>query len=230
MPKKKKYYAVKVGRKPGIYKAWFGKYGAEAQVKGYTKAIFKGFFTRDEAEDFLRDDSKIESSEKPDGPKEQTADSENKIIIYTDGGCINNPGQGGYGIVIMDGKSREELSAGYRLTTNNRMEMMACIVGLQQLKSHSSVILYSDSQYVVNGISKGWAKKWQANDWMRTKREPAKNIDLWKKLLALCEKHNVEFEWVRGHAGDKENERCDKLANEAATQKSLLRDEAIVDD
>ena len=106
--------------------------------------------------------------------------------------------------------------------------MMACIVGLQKLEVPSPVSLYSDSQYVVNGISKGWAKKWQANDWMRSQRKPAKNIDLWKQLLALCEKHDVEFIWVKGHAGNPENERCDELANKAAMQKDLLIDEAFV--
>ena len=110
------------------------------------------------------------------------------------------------------------------------MEMMAGIVGLQELEAPSSVILYSDSQYVVNGISKGWAKKWQENDWMRTKREPAKNIDLWKQLLALCEKHDVDFKWVKGHAGIEENERCDELADEAASQNELLKDEAFEGD
>ena len=102
--------------------------------------------------------------------------------------------------------------------------MMACIIGLQKLETPSSVILYSDSQYVVNGISKGWAKRWQANDWMRTKRERAKNADLWERLLALCEKHDVKFNWIKGHAGIKENEICDQLASKAASRKKLLAD------
>ena len=197
-------------------------------MKGYTKAVFKGFPTREEAEEFLRNDSKLESSVKPGSSNKQIPDSDNRIIIYTDGACINNPGQGGYGVVIINGEARQELSAGYQFTTNNRMEMMACIVGLQKLEVPSPVSLYSDSQYVVNGISKGWAKKWQANDWMRSQRKPAKNIDLWKQLLALCEKHDVEFIWVKGHAGNPENERCDELANKAAMQKDLLIDEAFV--
>lgn len=147
----------------------------------------------------------------------------NDIVIYTDGGCIDNPGPGGYGAVIIHGKSRKKLSAGYRLTTSNRMEMMACIAALKKLDSPSKVTLYSDSQYVVNCISKGWAKRWRDNNWMTT-TGPAKNIDLWKRLLALCEKHDVELIWVRGHSGVKENEICDQLATKAASRKKLLVD------
>jgi ribonuclease HI len=223
--KKKKYYAVKFGRKPGIYTQWFGENGAESQVKGFPKAVFKGFATKEEAKIFLRDDykaSRKSSRSKKKIPKFKP--DKNSIIIYTDGACINNPGSGGYGVVIIHGKYRKELSAGYRLTTNNRMEMMACIVGLKELETPSPVTLYSDSQYVVNGISKGWAKKWQAKDWMRTKKERAKNADLWKQLLELCEKHDVEFIWIEGHAGIKENEICDQLATKAASQKKLLID------
>jgi ribonuclease HI len=225
MAKRKRFYAVKVGRKPGIYTEWFGKNGAEAQVKGYPKAVFKGFPTREDAERFLMDDIKSNSIKKPKSTKKQILGSyPHSTIIYTDGGCINNPGPGGYGVVIIKGKSREELSAGYRLTTNNRMELMACIVGLQSLKVPSSVAVYSDSKYVVDGISKGWAKKWQSNNWMRPNKQRAENADLWKQLLALCEKHKVKFVWVKGHAGNIENERCDQLANEASSQKGLLND------
>jgi ribonuclease HI len=104
------------------------------------------------------------------------------------------------------------------------MEMMACIEGLNTLDVHSHVTLYSDSEYVVNGISKGWAKRWRNNNWMRTKEERAKNSDLWELLLELCEKHDVEFNWVRGHSGVKENEICDQLASKAASRKKLLVD------
>jgi ribonuclease HI len=147
MVKKKKFYAVKVGRKPGIYTEWFGKSGAEAQVRGYPKAVFKGFPTREDAENFFTDDIKSNSIKKPNRTKKQIPGSDpDSTIIYTDGGCINNPGPGGYGVVIKKGKSRKELSAGYRLTTNNRMELMACIVGLQRLKVPSSVTVHSDSK------------------------------------------------------------------------------------
>jgi len=110
------------------------------------------------------------------------------------------------------------------LTTNNRMELMACIIGLKALKRILSVVIYSDSKYVVDGITKGWAERWKANGWMKNKREPAKNPDLWEQLLALCEKHEVEFEWVKGHAGNKENERCDQFAQKAAALKNLPPD------
>jgi ribonuclease HI len=144
-----------------------------------------------------------------------------KINIYTDGACTGNPGPGGYGVILDSGDKRRELSAGYRLTTNNRMELMACIAGLKALRYRCEVTLYSDSQYVVNGITQGWARRWRANGWMRNKNEPAINPDLWGALLELCEAHDVTFKWVRGHAGHAENERCDKLAVEAAAAKDL---------
>ena len=135
------------------------------------------------------------------------------VDIYTDGACLGNPGPGGYGAVLLDGGHRKELSGGFRLTTNNRMEIMAVIKGLEELQEPCSVSLYSDSQYVVNAISKGWAKRWKANGWKRnSKGEKALNPDLWDKMLDLCGKHEVTFKWVKGHSGNKENERCDSLA------------------
>jgi len=138
------------------------------------------------------------------------------VTLYTDGGCIRNPGPGGYGVVLIYGGHRKELSGGFRSTTNNRMEIYAAIAGLEAIKEPCSVTVYSDSQYLVNAIQKGWAKRWQANAWKRNKREKAINPDLWERLLELCDIHTVRFEWVRGHAGQKENERCDQLAGEAA--------------
>ena len=119
-----------------------------------------------------------------------------KIIIHTDGGFINNPGPDGYGVVLENKRETKELSAGYRMTTNNRMELMARIVGLSSLKKPLSVILYCDSKYVVDEITRGWAKRWQSNGWMRTKTEPAVNSDLWEQLLELYGKHDVRFQWV----------------------------------
>ena len=148
-----------------------------------------------------------------------------RVTIYTDGACKNNPGPGGYGVVLQYDKHRKELSAGYRLTTNNRMEILAAIVGLEALKEPCEVRLLSDSQYLVNAIEKGWARRWQANGWMRNKTEKAVNPDLWERLLALCKTHKVGFEWVRGHAGHRENEHCDKLATSAATSSKLAIDE-----
>ena len=234
--KKKKFYAVAVGNKPGIYTEWYGDNGAEIQVKGIAGAVFKGFLTREAAEDFIKQNAGRKQKRKPKAsplkaraastPKPMIPPEDGGIVIYTDGGCLNNPGPGGYGVVIDDGKGTKELSGGYRLTTNNRMELMACIVGLASLKKGSSVILYSDSKYVVDGITKGWAKRWQANGWMKNKKEAALNPDLWAKLLMLCEKHDVRFKWVKGHAGNEGNERCDQLATHEAAKEGLPVDEA----
>jgi len=149
-----------------------------------------------------------------------------KVTVYTDGACKNNPGPGGYGVVLYYGEKSKEFSAGYRLTTNNRMEILAAIVGLEALKEPCEVRLLSDSQYLVNAIEKGWARRWQTNGWMRNNKEKAINPDLWERLLALCKVHTVRFEWVRGHAGNPENERCDELATSAATNPNLAIDEA----
>jgi ribonuclease HI len=146
------------------------------------------------------------------------------VSIHTDGGCINNPGPGGYGVVIINDRERIELSGGYRLTTNNRMELMAAIVALRSLKKRSRVMLTTDSQYVVNGIQKGWAMRWRSRNWMRDKKHRAENSDLWAELLDVLEKHEVSFQWVRGHSGHPENERCDALAKRAAHLPNLLPD------
>lgn len=148
-----------------------------------------------------------------------------KVIIYTDGACSGNPGAGGYGAVLLYGEKRKELSQGYRVTTNNRMEVLAVIKALEALKGECDVTLYSDSKYVVDAIKKGWAKKWKANGWRRNQKEMASNIDLWERLLELLEKHHVTFQWVKGHANNTENERCDFLARKAIEENSLLEDE-----
>jgi ribonuclease HI len=138
------------------------------------------------------------------------------VELFTDGSCLQNPGPGGYGAILRFGNREKELSEGFADTTNNRMELLAAIKGLEALKESCHVILYSDSQYLVNGISKGWAKKWQKNGWKRAKNEPALNSDLWQRLLDALEQHDVELHWVKGHAGHPENERCDQLAVNAA--------------
>ena len=148
-----------------------------------------------------------------------------KVTIYTDGACLGNPGPGGYGVVLLHGEKRKELSAGYRLTTNNRMEIMAAIAGLAELKYPCTVTIYTDSQYLRNSIMEGWAARWRANGWKRNKKEAAVSPDLWERLLNLCARHDVAFEWVRGHAGDPENERCDQLSVAAAKGKELYVDE-----
>jgi ribonuclease HI len=148
-----------------------------------------------------------------------------QVRLYTDGGCIHNPGPGGYGVVLLYDSHRKELSGGYRKTTNNRMELFAAIAGLEALKEPCSVTLCSDSQYLVHAMQKGWARRWQQNGWRRSNKEKAINPDLWERLLELCAIHKVQFEWVRGHAGHSENERCDLLATSAARGSNLAVDE-----
>lgn len=231
MAGKKKYYAVYKGWKPGIYDRWFGEGGAQEQVSGFSGAVYRGFPTRAEAEEFLRGKRSGKSSSKPSertGPAEQLPGKnagDGRVVIYTDGGALNNPGPGGYGVVIEDGKSRRELSGGFRLTTNNRMELLACIKALEALEKPSDVILFSDSRYVVDAVSKGWAKRWRKNNWMRNGTVKALNPDLWERLLNLLERHRVEFRWVRGHAGNAGNERCDALVRMESSRRDLPPDE-----
>lgn len=132
--------------------------------------------------------------------------------MFTDGACSGNPGPGGYGVILRYNSIEKELSGGEASTTNNRMELMATITGFEALKTRCAVTVYTDSQYVVNGITKGWALKWKKNGWMRAKNQPAQNSDLWDRLLTLVGAHEVEFVWIKGHAGHPENERCDRLA------------------
>jgi len=149
------------------------------------------------------------------------------VEIYTDGACKGNPGPGGYGVVLISNDRKRELSGGVRKTTNNRMELLACIEGLRSLKRPCSVVLTSDSKYVVNAMVKGWAKRWRSNGWKLSPSKSAKNPDLWKALLELCEEHTVKFEWVKGHSAHPENERCDELAVAAACGKELPIDQAF---
>ena len=153
-----------------------------------------------------------------------------EVTIHTDGACIGNPGPGGYGIILDCGGRRRELSAGYARTTNNRMELLAAIIGLETLSRPCRVTLYSDSRYLVDAVTKGWAQKWRRNGWMRTPRQPALNPDLWQRLLDSCARHHaVAFRWVRGHSGHPDNERCDRLASAAARQPGLLPDPGYPD-
>jgi ribonuclease HI len=147
-----------------------------------------------------------------------------QVRIYTDGACTGNPGPGGYGVILEYGAKRRELSGGYRLTTNNRMELTAAIAGLRTLRYPCDVTLYTDSQYLVNGISKGWARKWRENGWRLASKQPAVNVDLWSTLLDLCDTHQVSLVWVKGHAGHDENERCDELSVKAAKSQDLMPD------
>lgn len=154
------------------------------------------------------------------------------VDIFTDGSSRGNPGPGGYGSILRfvdrNGRVHEkELSQGFRLTTNNRMELLGVIVALEALKSPCEVTLYSDSQYVVNAFNQHWVDGWLKRGWKNAKKEPVKNPDLWKRLLAAKEPHQMEFVWVKGHAGHPENERCDALATAAADGDDLAEDEGF---
>jgi ribonuclease HI len=143
-----------------------------------------------------------------------------KVQIFTDGACSGNPGPGGWGAILRY-KGREKELSGYSPdTTNNRMELTAVIEALAALKFPCRVTLQTDSQYVVNGIEKGWAESWRSKNWVKSDKKPALNPDLWGRLLDLCETHNVEFVWIKGHAGHAENEKCDELARSVITQKT----------
>jgi len=153
-----------------------------------------------------------------------------KVTIYTDGAARGNPeGPGGYGAVLqyIDPKGtlhEREYSAGYKKTTNNRMELMAAIAGLEALTRPCEVTLISDSKYLTDAFNKGWIDSWQKKNWVKSDKKPVKNIELWKELLAAMEPHRVRFIWVKGHDGHPENERCDALATTAADGDGLLED------
>lgn len=146
------------------------------------------------------------------------------VTIYTDGACVPNPGPGGYAAVLIAGNKRREITGGRRRTTNNRMEILAAIAGLEALNRPCRVTLFSDSRYLVDAMTEGWALRWRANGWKRNRKERAVNTDLWGRLLDLCQTHEVEFRWVQGHAGDTENERCDALSGSAAAVAGLPAD------
>lgn len=136
------------------------------------------------------------------------------VEIFTDGACSGNPGPGGYGVVLRYGKTEKELSGGDANTTNNRMELLGVITALEALKEPCQVVLTTDSRYVVDSVTKGWVYSWKKKNWIKSDKKPALNVDLWERLLPLLEKHKVTFNWVKGHAGHPENERCDRLAVE----------------
>ena len=135
-----------------------------------------------------------------------------QVTIYTDGACSGNPGPGGWGAILIYGAHKRELSGGEADTTNNRMELTAVIRALSLLKEPCIVELWSDSKYVIDGLSKGWAKGWKAKGWVKSDKKPALNSDLWEILLSLTQKHDVHYHWVKGHAENPKNNRCDELA------------------
>ncbi|MDQ1269758.1 MAG: ribonuclease [Thermodesulfobacteriota bacterium] len=226
-----KFYAVARGRKTGIFTSWPD---AQCQVKGFAGARFKSFKTKQEALAFLEDPSytnpasltkNFDSAPKKNKTGQEPADyeyPENAVMVYTDGGAIGNPGPGGYGVVFETG---ETFSGGFNLTTNNRMELLAVIVALEALKEETRPIcLHSDSRYVVNGITKNWAKAWKRKGWKKADGSPAMNPDLWERLLDLLPGLDIRFIWVKGHAGNPLNEACDHLANSTARMPGLPDD------
>ncbi len=236
MAEKKHFYAVIRGRKPGIYPRWSGSGGAEEQIKGFPGAVFRGFATQEEADYFLRTGEVMPAPPRllavPGAEPEPSAApvdyqpdlAAGKVVIFTDGASTGNPGPGGYGVVLLFGSTRKELSGGFRCTTNNRMELLAVITALQALKRTAQAVVYSDSRYVVNAVQNGWARRWRARGWMRDAENRAENPDLWEQLLDLLEKIPCEFRWVKGHASTRENERCDRLAVQAAHRPDLPPD------
>ncbi|WP_438938505.1 ribonuclease HI [Algibacillus agarilyticus] len=146
-----------------------------------------------------------------------------KVDLFTDGSCLGNPGPGGFGAVLRYGIKEKELSQGFRLTTNNRMELLAAIAGLEVLKEPCEVILTTDSQYVKKGITQ-WIHGWKKRGWKTADKQPVKNIDLWQRLDKAVNQHSVDWKWVKGHTGHAENERCDDLARNAAEAKNLFED------
>ncbi|MCT8979164.1 ribonuclease HI [Shewanella algae] len=138
-----------------------------------------------------------------------------QIQIYTDGSCLGNPGPGGYGVVMRYKQHTKELSGGFALTTNNRMELLAPIIALESLKEPCKIVLTSDSQYMRQGITQ-WIHGWKKKGWVTSNKTPVKNVDLWQRLDKATQQHQIDWRWVKGHAGHPENERCDALAREAA--------------
>lgn len=147
-----------------------------------------------------------------------------EVEIYTDGACSGNPGPGGYAVILRCGPHTKELSGGFARTTNNRMELMAVIKGLEALKKPSRVTLYTDSRYICDAVNKGWLWRWKSRGWRREDGERVKNVDLWERLLDQLKRHRVSFVWVKGHAENPYNNRCDRLAQEALRAPSLPED------
>ena len=138
-----------------------------------------------------------------------------QVTVYTDGACSGNPGPGGWGCVLIFGPHRKELAGAERESTNQRMELMAALRALEQLREPCHVLLHSDSAYLINGFIKGWLDKWEKNGWINSKRQPVENQDIWRPLREIARGHEIEWIKVKGHAGNIENERCDQLAKEA---------------
>lgn len=241
--RKKSIYIVLRSRQPGIYTQWDGPEGARIQVDGFSGAIYKGFYTSEEAINWLKphlnqslpaplqkwlaeQEKALNNAEAPS----LESRIENHLlkggtVIFTDGSALGNPGPGGYAAVIYQkDRARREISGGFRFTTNNRMELYACIAALESLTPPEQVILITDSEYVSRATTEGWLQRWANNGWKRHDRKAVENQDLWQRLYHLCQMLSVEFLWIKGHNATIENERCDRLANSVAQQPNLPED------
>lgn len=212
----KKFYAVKRGRKTGLYTVWAE---CAAQVKGFQGAVYKGFMTEDEARAWLG--GADARTEQPRAAAEMAAPSapDADYIIHTDGSCLRNPGgAGGWAAVIETAATGavEEKSGGDPETTNNRMELTAALMALSAVPEGARVALYTDSQYLKNAFTKFWLPAWKKRGWKKADGEPVLNQDLWVQLDAAFAARQVQFHWVKGHAGNPRNERCDVLARAEA--------------
>jgi len=219
-----KFYAVAVGRVPGIYSNWPE---AKKQIEGFAGAMHKSFASLPEADAWLKNPGQCRGGRQQAAPMVATATEMDDmgVVIHTDGSCLGNPGPGGYGAIIREKGQERQLSGGFRHTTNNRMEIMAAIIALRATAAGGETIhLYSDSSYLVNAIGKGWAKNWARRGWRKSDGQPALNADLWQELLALLANRKVVWHWLRGHAGHYDNGRCDRLAVSAAKAANLPED------
>lgn len=229
---KKQFYAVRIGRKPGIYEEWSGAEGAEAQVKGFAGAAHKGFATRKEAKAWLAGGNNPQATDRrqpsflggqatagePAAPVESPAQvaAAERVVIYTDGACDPNPGPGGWAALLRY-QGREKILTGSKPeTTNNRMELTAAVQALGALKEPCQVDLFTDSQYLRRGVTE-WLAGWKRRGWQRKQGELA-NADLWQALDQAIQVHQVKWHWVKGHAGDPDNARVDGLARWARNQ------------
>ncbi len=234
----KSIYIVIKGHQPGVYTQWDGSDGANAQVEGFAGAVYRGFYNREEAANWLKSQPshlltpplqrwlKEQSNQNADTLKDRVQDILQKggIVIFIDGSSLGNPGRGGYGALIIDNQGQREISGGFRRTTNNRMELYACIAALESLRHPSAVLVITDSAYLYRATSEGWLNRWARSGWKGRDGKLVENIDLWQRLFRLCQTLPIEFYWIKGHNSTIENERCDRLATSAAQQPHLPED------